>query len=69
MTTGGYLKDSPEKIQWHPAFAGAIELEFRDDHRYVIIQQEYNLSKEPIRIDLLISRIRVPGDSVMRLVI
>ena len=50
------MKDSPEKIQWHPAFAGAIELEFRDDHRYVIIQQEYNLSKEPIRIDLLISR-------------
>ena len=50
------MKDSPEKIQWHPAFAGAIELEFRDDHKYVIIQQEYNLSKEPIRIDLLISR-------------
>ncbi|MGN0340945.1 MAG: hypothetical protein ACI4D0_10685, partial [Lachnospira sp.] len=50
------MKDSPEKIQWHPAFAGAIELEFRDAHKYVIIQQEYNLSKEPIRIDLLISR-------------
>ena len=50
------MKDSPEKIQWHPAFAGAIELEFRDDYKDVIIQQEYNLSKEPIRIDLLISR-------------
>ena len=50
------MKGLPEKIQWHPAFAGAIELEFRDDHKYVIIQQEYNLSKEPIRIDLLISR-------------
>ena len=56
MTAGGYLKDSPEKIQWHPAFAAAIGLEFRDDHKYVKIQQEYNLSKEPIRIDLLISR-------------
>ena len=56
MTTGGYLKDSPEKIQWHPAFAAAIGLEFRDDYKDVIIQQEYNLSKEPIRIDLLISR-------------
>ena len=41
MTTGGYLKDSPEKIQWHPAFAAAIGLEFRDDYKYVIIQQEY----------------------------
>ena len=59
MTTGGYLKDSPEKIQWHPAFAAVIELEFRDDHKYVIIQQEYNLSKEPIRIDLLISSLQI----------
>ena len=50
------MKDLPEKIQWHPAFAAAIGLEFRDDHKYVKIQQEYNLSKEPIRIDLLISR-------------
>ena len=50
------MKDSPEKIQWHPAFAAAIGLEFRDDYKDVIIQQEYNLSKEPIRIDLLISR-------------
>ena len=50
------MKDSPEKIQWHPAFAAAMGLEFRDDYKYVTIQQEYNLSKEPIRIDLLISR-------------
>ena len=50
------MKDSPEKIQWHPAFAAAIGLEFRDDYKDVIIQQEYNLSKEPIRIDLPISR-------------
>ena len=50
------MKDSPEKIQWHPAFAAAIGLEFRDDYTDVIIQQEYNLSKEPPRIDLLISR-------------
>ena len=50
------MKDLPEKIQWHPAFAAAIGLEFRDDYKDVIIQQEYNLSKEPIRIDLLISR-------------
>ena len=57
MTTGGYLKDSPEKIQWHPAFAAAIGLEFKNDYEYVRIEQEHNLSKEPLRIDLLVLKV------------
>ena len=47
------MKDSPEKIQWHPAFAAAMVLEFKSDYEYVRIEQEHNLSKEPLRIDLL----------------
>ena len=57
MTTGGYLKDSPEKIQWHPAFAAAMGLEFKSDYEYVRIEQEHNLSKEPLRIDLLVLKV------------
>ena len=57
MTTGGYLKDSPEKIQWHPAFAAAMGLEFKNDYEYVRIEQEHNLSKEPLRIDLLVLKV------------
>ena len=41
-------------IQWHPAFCGAAELEFRDNKEDLVFEREYNLSKEPIRIDLLI---------------
>ena len=51
------MKDSPEKIQWHPAFAAAMGLEFKSDYEYVRIEQEHNLSKEPLRIDLLVLKV------------
>ena len=43
-----------DKIQWHPAFYGAAELEFKKNKKDLIFEREYNLSKEPIRMDLLI---------------
>ena len=46
--------DSPNKIQWHPAFYAAAGLEFQEDIERLELKPEYNLSKEPIRIDLLI---------------
>lgn len=48
------MKDLPNKIQWHPAFYAAVELEFREDVRELNLTEEYNLSKKPICIDLLI---------------
>ena len=51
------MKDSPEKIQWHPAFAAAMGLGFKSDYEYVRIEQEHNLSKEPLRIDLLVLKV------------
>ena len=51
------MKDSPEKIQWHPAFVAAMGLEFKNDYEYVRIEQEHNLSKEPLRIDLLVLKV------------
>lgn len=44
------------KVQWHPGFYGAAELEFVKNKGDLEFQQEYNLSKEPIRIDLLVIR-------------
>jgi len=41
-------------IQWHPAFYGAAELEFRDNKDDLEFQPEYNLNKEPLRVDLLV---------------
>ena len=51
---GSVLGEMPEKIQWHPAFYAATELELQEDIEQLELKREYNLSKEPIRIDLLI---------------
>lgn len=48
------MTDSPDKIQWHPAFYAAAGLELRENREELDLIPEYNLSKEPIRIDLLI---------------
>jgi len=43
-----------DKKQWHPAFCAAIELEFREDKDLLQYEREYNLSKKPLQIDLLV---------------
>jgi hypothetical protein len=43
-----------DKNQWHPAFYGAAELEFRDNKDDLEFYREYNLSKEPIKMDLMV---------------
>lgn len=49
-----HLTKSPDKIQWHPAFCAAAEVELRSNMNELQLISEYNLSKQPIRIDLLI---------------
>ena len=46
--------DKAQKIQWHPAFYAAAELELKENIEELDLISEYHLSKEPIRIDLLI---------------
>ena len=41
-------------VSWHPGFYGAAELEFLSNKGDLEFQREYNLSKEPVRMDLLI---------------
>ncbi len=52
--------DRPDKIPWHPGFYGAAELELRANSDVLTFIQEYNLSKEPLRADLLVIR-KEPG--------
>lgn len=54
------FENAPDKLQWHPAFCAAAGLEFHEDIEWLELKPEYNLSKEPIRIDLLI--IKEEGD-------
>ena len=50
------FENAPDKLQWHPAFCAAAGLEFHEDIERLELKPEYNLSKEPIRIDLLIKK-------------
>lgn len=50
------MPDNLEKtaIQWHPGFYSAAEIEFMSNKDQLEFEREYNLSKEPLRMDLLI---------------
>ena len=42
------------KLQWHPAFCAAARLEFNEDMEKLEFYSEYNLSRKPLQIDMLI---------------
>ena len=48
------MSEKAEKLQWHPAFCAATELELRQDLDVLELIPEYNLSKKPLQIDLVI---------------
>lgn len=43
-----------KKIQWHPGFVAAMNLEMADDRDALMFHKEYNLNTKPLEIDLLI---------------
>ena len=45
---------SDAKIQWHPGFVAAMDLEFEENRSDLIYEKEYNLNTKPLEIDLLI---------------
>ena len=49
--------------QWHPAFCAAIELELREDKKILRYEREHNLSKMPLRIDLLVIK-KSPDETI-----
>ncbi|MDR2607690.1 MAG: hypothetical protein LBC57_04795, partial [Treponema sp.] len=53
-------KGGPEKLKWHPAFLQAIQLELADYRDVLQFKYEYQLTAEPLRVDLLI--IKKPKD-------
>ena len=42
------------KLQWHPAFCAAARLEFSENSDVLEFYSEYNLSRKPLQIDMLI---------------
>lgn len=43
-----------ERDHWHPGFLGAMEIEFRSYRQNLDFEDEHTLSKEPIKMDLLV---------------
>ena len=43
-----------EKIQWHPAFDAALQIEFGDEAKYLEFDPEHLISKKPMQIDVLV---------------
>ena len=43
-----------DKLQWHPAFFQAIQMDLIEYRDYLEFRYEYQLTSEPLRIDLLI---------------
>lgn len=44
----------PQRTQWHPGFAAAIRIELRENKDDLTFEEEYNLSKKPLQVDVLI---------------
>jgi len=53
-------KDTEHKLHWHPAFLQAMQVELLDYKDSLEFREEYYLTAEPLRIDLLI--IKKPKD-------
>ena len=51
------------RTQWHPAFCSTMELELIENRNDLTYDPEYYLSREPLRIDLLIIR-KKPGEVI-----
>ncbi len=50
------MAEKKRKIQWHPGFYGGLELTLREYKNSLEFITEYELSKKPIRVDMLIIR-------------
>lgn len=42
------------KLQWHPAFFAILQIELEKDGEYLKFYAEYNLTRKPLQIDVLV---------------
>ena len=52
------MNTSDEKIQWHPAFDAALQIELGEETKYLEFDSEHLLSKKPMQIDVLVKNER-----------
>ena len=47
-------KITKKVLQWHPAFYAGMQIEFGEETKKLIFENEHNLSNKPLQIDVLI---------------
>ena len=50
------MNTNDDKIQWHPAFDAALQIELEDEAEYLEFEPEHLLSKKPMQIDVLVKK-------------
>ena len=53
------------KLPWHPAFSAALHIEFEDELEHLYFHDEHPLSKQPMRMDILIIK-KSPGVHIQK---
>ena len=48
------MAENKQKIQWHPAFAAALEMELLENKDDLEFEREHNLNRKPLLIDCLV---------------
>ncbi len=48
------MAENKQKIQWHPAFAAALEMELLENRDDLEFEREHNLNRKPLLIDCLV---------------
>ena len=59
------MNTNDEKIQWHPAFEAALQIELGEETKYLEFDSEHLLSKKPMQIDGEDHRLN-PGGSCVK---
>ena len=50
------MEKEKNAIQWHPAFCADVQIELQDEARKLTFQNEYQLSKKPMQVDVLVCK-------------
>ena len=45
-----------KRLQWHPAFCAALQIDLEEDAPYLHFVPEYNLTRKPLQIDVLVEK-------------
>ena len=52
----GRVRMDKKRLQWHPGFFAVLQIELEEERRFLRFYAEYNLTRKPLQIDVLVVR-------------